>query len=67
MDERLYDRIVQEYLHYEREKRNLTKQRDMITARIDTVDEFLIDLNDVLCKFGEHIYEYFKKNEGVEE
>ena len=60
---KLYDGMVQEYLHYQSEKRKLIRERDMINARLDEVEGILIDLNDLLCKSGNHIYEHFEEGD----
>lgn len=60
---KLYDGLVQEYYHYEKEKRELTQEYKKIMAKLDVVEDMLIGLNDLLCKNGEHIYEHFEEGE----
>lgn len=55
----MYYKVTQEYLHLNREKMELKQQRDSINARLEVIEEILIDLNDILCKHGNHIYEHF--------
>lgn len=58
----LYSRIVQEYLGYKKEQRDLIKERERIMAKLEVIDGILTDLNDALCKCGNHIYEHFEEN-----
>jgi len=57
----LYNGIVQRYLYWNSEKRKLIQEREKISAKLDVIEEMLIDLNDVLCKCGKHIYEHFEE------
>lgn len=63
MENSLYSKVVQEYLSYNADKRNLMKERDMINAKIGLLDDVLTDLNDILSRHGKHVYEYFFENE----
>ena len=55
----MYYKVAQEYLHLDREKRELNLQRNAINAQLEVIEGILIDLNDILCKHGNHIYEHF--------
>ena len=57
----LYYKVTQTYLWCQGEKRKLIRERDKINARLGMLEEIMIDLNDVLCKHGEHIYEHFEE------
>ena len=57
----LYYKVTQTYLWCQGEKRKLIRERDKIDARLGMLEEIMIDLNDVLCKHGEHIYEHFEE------
>lgn len=59
----MYYMVTQEYLHLNREKRELMRERDTISAKLEMIEDILIDLNDILCKHGNHIYEHFEENE----
>lgn len=59
----LYDKLAQEYYHYSNEKRKLIQARESISAKIETIEDVLTALNDVLCKSGNHIYEHFEEGE----
>ena len=59
----MYYKVVQEYLHLNREKRELRQQRNAINAQLEVIEGILIDLNDILCKHGNHVYEHFKESE----
>lgn len=62
----MYYKVTQEYLLLNREKRELMQERDKIDARLGVVEDVLIDLNDILCKHGNHIYEHFEEIEPQE-
>lgn len=67
MENSLYSKVVQEYLSYQAEKRNLLTERNVLNVKIDLLDGILIDLNDILCKHGNHVYEHFVESvESVE-
>lgn len=62
----MYYKVTQEYLELKREKRELMHERDNIGAKLEIIEEILTDLNDILCKHGNHIYEHFKEGETEE-
>ena len=62
----MYCKVTQEYLQLIKEKRELMHKRDNINAKLEMIEEFLTDLNDILCKHGNHIYEHFEENEPQE-
>ena len=55
----MYYKVAQEYLNLDREKRELNLQRNAINAQLEVIEEILIDLDDILCKHGNHIHEHF--------
>ena len=59
----IYYKVTQEYLHLNAQKRQLLQERDKIDAQLKVIDEVLIDLNDILCKHGNHVYEHFEESE----
>lgn len=59
----MYYKVTQEYLHFNGEKRKLMQERDKISAQLEVIEEILIDLNDILCKHGNHVYEHFEESE----
>ena len=59
----MYYKVTQEYLRLNREKRELMQERDKINARLGVIEDVLTDLNDILCKHGNHIYEHFEESE----
>lgn len=62
----MYYKIAQEYHHFNKEKRELIHERDKISAKLEMIEEILNDLNIILCKHGNHIYEHFEENEPQE-
>lgn len=63
MSDGIYQKVKQEYLYYENERRTLMQERDRIDAKLDVIEVILTDLNDILCKHGKHIYEHFEESE----
>lgn len=59
----MYYKVTQEYLHFDAQKRKLIQERDKINARLEVIEGVLNDLNDILCKHGNHIYEHFEERE----
>lgn len=61
--DRMYYKVEQEYFHFHREKRELMRERDNISAKLEMIEVILTDLNDILCEHGNHIYEHFEESE----
>lgn len=59
----MYYNVTQEYLRFNAQKRQLTQERDKINAQLEVIEDVLLDLNDILCKHGNHIYEHFEERE----
>ena len=62
-NDNLYYKLTQEYLRFNAEKRNLMRERDIIVAKLENTESILLDLNEILCKHGKHIYEHFEESE----
>ena len=62
----IYYKVTQEYFHLQREKRELMRERDSISAKLEMIEGILTGLNDILCKHGNHIYEHFEEKEPQE-
>ena len=62
----MYYKVTQEYLHFNGEKRKLMQEKDKINAQLEVIEGVLTDLNDILCKHGNHIYEHFEEREPQE-
>ena len=62
----MYYKVTQEYLHLHVQKRQLSQERDKINAQLEVIEGVLMDLNDILCKHGSHIYEHFEESEPQE-
>lgn len=63
----MYYKVTQEYLHLHRDKRKLMQERDKINAQLEVIEGILIELNDILCKHGNHVYEHFEESEDNDE
>lgn len=59
----MYLDLTQKYYRLQSDKRNLLNDKTIIEARLKIIDEEMIDINDILCKHGNHIYEHFEKAE----
>lgn len=62
----IYYKVTQEYSELKRKKRELTKERNIINAKLEIIEDILIDLDDILCKHGNHVYEHFREGETQE-
>lgn len=62
----MYNRVVQEYLHFNTQKRLLMQDQEKINAQLKVVEDILCDLNDILCRHGKHVYEHFEENKTQE-
>lgn len=62
----IYCKVTQEYYYLDKRRRELMHERDRIIAKLEMIDEILVDLNDILCKHGNHIYEHFEEKESQE-
>ena len=63
MDKTLYMAMAQHYYGLQTKRRSLQESLREIQTAIKLVDEELQDLNDILCKHGDHIYEHFEEGE----
>lgn len=61
----LYYKVTQIYLRCKSEERKLRRERDKIDAKLELLEDLMINLNDMLCKHGDHIYEHFEESEGA--
>lgn len=59
----MYFKITEEYSELKRKKRELTKERNIINAKLEIIEDIMVALDDILCKHGRHIYEHFKEGE----
>lgn len=59
----IYYKVTQEYLELKKKKRELTRERNNINAKLEIIEDILIALDDILCKHGNHIYEHFREGE----
>ena len=57
----MYYKVTQEYFLLQKNKRELIWERDNISAKIDMIQNILDDLEAILCKHGNHIYEHFEE------
>lgn len=62
----IYYKVAQEYNIFKRKKTELMRKRNDIQAKIEMIEEILIELDDILSKYGSHIYEHFEENDPQE-
>ena len=67
--EDLFYALSQRYYQLEADKRYSLKQRAFWDAKFKIIDDEMTQINDILCKFGDHVYEHFeiKNEEGNDE
>ena len=63
MDKTLYMAMAQHYYGLQTKRRSLQVSLRETQTALELVDEELQDLNDILCKHGNHIYEHFEEGE----
>ena len=57
----MYYKVTQEYLYLIGQKRSLMQEWDKINAQLEVIEDILIDLDGIICKYGNHIYEHFEE------
>lgn len=62
----IYYKVAEEYNIFKRQKTEYMRKRNDIQAKIEMIEEILIELDDILSKYGDHIYEHFEENEPQE-
>ena len=65
MNVELYNALAQRYYQLQTDRRNAIEQRAFWDAKYKIIDEEMTQLNDILCKFGDHIYEHFESESEV--
>ena len=55
----IYYELTQEYMNLKAKRRLLMQDRDKVNTQLVLIEDILIDLNNILCKYGNHIYEHF--------
>lgn len=62
----MYYKLKEEYHQLNKKKRELMRERDDINAKLEMIEDILVGLDDILCKFGKHIYEHFEERDQQE-
>jgi len=63
MNNELYQALVQHYYSLQSARRACTEQINVLEAKYKAIDEQMVQVNDILCKYGNHIYEHFEESE----
>ena len=63
MNSELYQALVTHYHELQSERKALLEQINVIESVYKAVDEEIAKINDILCKYGNHIYEHFEEEQ----
>ena len=61
MNNELYRALTQHYYNLQSERKACMEQINVLEARYKAIDEQMVQVNDILCKHGNHIYEHFEE------
>lgn len=67
MNNELYQALVQHYYSLQSARTACTERIKTLEARYQAIDEQMIQVNDILCKHGKHIYEHFEEEKRMVE
>ena len=63
MNNELYQALTQHYYNLKSERSACRDRINVLESRYKAIDEQMIQVNDILCKHGNHIYEHFEESE----
>lgn len=58
---KLYQTLVVQYYGLRAKRKACMEQINVLEAKYKFLDEQLRDINDILCKYGNYIYEHFEE------
>lgn len=61
MNNELYRALTQHYYNLQSERKACMEQINVLESRYKAIDEQMIQVNGILCKYGNHIYEHFEE------
>lgn len=61
MNNSLYQALTQHYYNLQSERKACLEQINVLTAKHNAIDQQTVQVNDILCKHGNHIYEHFEE------
>lgn len=67
MNSKLYQALTQHYYNLQSERKSCLEQINALEARYKAIDEQMVQVNDILCKHGNHIYEHFEEERRMAE
>lgn len=67
MNSELYRALVQHYYNLQSERKACLEQINVLEAIYKAIDEQIVQVNDILCKYGNHICEHFEEEERMAE
>lgn len=67
MNNELYQALTQHYYSLQSKRKECMEQINVLEARYKVIDEQMVQVNDILCKHGNHIYEHFEEKQRMTE
>lgn len=61
-EESLYSQLVTEYYRTEREMNALKKERDIMSTRIEAINDYRLSLQELLSRYGKHICDHYEED-----
>jgi hypothetical protein len=62
---RLYQELVVQYYGLKAKRKACLEQINALEAKLQVLAEQLRDINDILCKHGNYIYEHFEEEKPI--
>ena len=63
MNSKLYEELVQCYFKLQSERKECMEHINILEAKYKVIDEQMARVNDILCKYGNHVYEHFEEEQ----
>jgi hypothetical protein len=62
-----YQALVTHYFNLQQERKACLEQINVIEAVYKAIDEEMAKINEILCKYGNHVYEHFEEEKPIVE
>jgi hypothetical protein len=63
MNSESYQALVTHYFNLQQERKACLEQINVIEAVYKAIDEEMAKINEILCKYGNHVYEHFEEEQ----
>jgi intein-encoded DNA endonuclease-like protein len=63
MNSELYKELVQHYFELQLKRKTYLEHINVLETKYKVIDEQMARVNDILCKYGNHFYEYFEEKQ----